>query len=111
MLALLMHLHMQAHVICMRTQMQTTGAAGDADFRVHNNVAYLSPHIDIPHFAVPFPSHRKLAEESCGQKSVTFPDGVASGDPYAVSLLVCLFMFCSALRCARLVQAAHKGAL
>jgi alkaline phosphatase D len=68
----------------------------------HNNLAYASPHAQMPHLAVPFTQSRQLERDNekrgndknndnkneCGANSVSFIHGVASGDPYAESVVL-----------------------
>eukprot|EP00953_Heterococcus_sp_UTEX-ZZ885_P013908 7935-Heterococcus_DN1.PRE.4 len=81
-------------------------ASQSATAEQHNNLAYASPHAQMPHLAVPSTHSRQLERDNekrgiddknnhdnnnkneCGANSVTFIHGVASGDPYADSVVL-----------------------
>jgi alkaline phosphatase D len=70
-------------------------ASQSAAVEQHNNLAYASPHAQMPHLAVPFKHSRHLEKDNgnnnnneCGANSVSFIHGVASGDPFADSVVL-----------------------
>lgn len=54
-----------------------------------NNMAFLAPHVLMQELAIPFTDHhmRKLLGD-CGDKSISFSHGVASGDPLPDAVVI-----------------------